>query len=466
MEDSTSQKLTPAQRGIIACVCLTSFMTLLDAYIVNISLPEIARSFSVASSDVVRINLSYLLVLTSGLSIWGKLADQLGLKRIFLSGYLIFIVSIALCGCAPTLFRLTVGRGFQGLGTSMLLVSSPAFIARHIPKNKQGSAYGIQATAASLGLILGAPLGGLISGLLGWHYIFFVNIPIGLAVACLASRTLPADPPYAAGKQERFDVLGAILLIVGLVLLISGITTGNRHTWHSAMHWLLPLSGLCILFFLFFWEKRVDSPLLPLTVLKNRTFLSITMAFVCVRMVLGGNNFVIPFYLTGQLHLSQTGSGMLMLAFSITYGLISLAMGRRADRFNPSLLCLSGLMIGVFSFVYFVLFLDRTSILYTALFLMSIGCAFGCFTAPATKMVMAAAGDNNAASVAALNRTSIYLASLIGVSLFDVLLGGNGGTLNSNDFKRVYLAAPLLPLLGLFFTWRAYKTSSPKREYQ
>ena len=457
MNASESPALTPAQRRIVASVCLTSFMCLLDAYIVNISLPEIARHFSVDSGDVVRINLAYLLVLTSGLSIWGKLADRLGLKRIFLGGYLVFIVSLALCGLAPTLFWLIAGRSLQGLGTSMLIVSSPAFIARYIPRDRQGSAFGVQATAGSLGLIVGAPLGGIISGYLGWQYIFLVNIPIGLAAAFLAIRALPADPPAEAGQREKFDLIGAILLVSGLVLLVSGINSGSRNDWHSAMHWLQPLAGISVLVVLVFWEKRVASPLLPLAVLKNRTFLLITMAFIAVRMVLGGNNFVMPFYLTKQLHLSQADSGFLMLAFSITYGLLSLFMGRRADRFNPALLCMSGMGLGFVSFLVFALVLDQTSIVCTAVFLVSIGFAFGCFIAPATKMVMAAAGKNNAASVAALNRTSIYLASLIGVSLFDLLLGSNGSILETGDFQRVYLVAPLLPLLALFFSWQAWQ---------
>lgn len=458
MEASPPLGLTTAQRGIVTCVCLTSFMCLLDAYIVNISLPEIAHHFSVASSDVVRINLALLLALTSGLSIWGKLADRLGLKRIFLCGYLLFIVSLAICGLAPTLFWLIAGRSLQGLGTSMLIVSSPAFIARYIPQNRQGSAYGTQATSGSLGLIIGAPLGGIISGYLGWQYIFFVNIPIGLTAAFLAMRTLPADPPAQENRGEKFDFLGAVLLVSGLVLLIAGINSGSSHNWKSVLHWLHPLTGILILIVLIAWEKRAASPLLPLDVLKNRYFLLITLAFIPVLMTVSGNNFVIPFYLTKQLHLSQAGSGLLMLTFSFTYGLFSMFMGRWSDRLHPALLCMSGMTIGVVSFIIFAFTLSQSSIFFTALFLISIGCGFGCFIAPATKMVMGAADKHNAASVAALNRTSIYLGSLIGVSLFSLLLGGNAATLEISDFQHVYFAAPLLPLLALIFSWRAWQT--------
>ena len=455
MNPSEPATLSSGQLRIVISVSLTSFMCLLDAYIVNISLPEIARHFSVTAGEVVRINLAFLLVLTSGLSIWGKLADRLGLKRVFLGGYLVFIFSLVVCGFSPSLFWLIVGRSLQGLGTSMLIVSSPAFIASYIPANRQGMSYGLQATAGSLGLIAGAPLGGIISGYLGWHYIFLVNIPIGIAAAFLAYKALPADPSVDDVCREKFDVVGAILLVSGLVLLVIGINRGHSNDWQSLNHWLQPLAGLAILAVLAFWEKQAVSPLIPLEVLTNRIFVLMTLAFVAVLMVLSGNNFVVPFYLTRELNLSQAGSGLLMLTFSITYGLLSLFMGRRADRFNPALLCVTGMILACASLFFFTAVLEKTSIILTALFLIGIGCSFGCFIAPATKMVMATADKNNAASVAALNRTSIYLASLVGVSLFDLLLGGNGGKLETGDFQRVYLVALIMPIMGLFFSWQA-----------
>lgn len=442
------------RRGIVISVSLTSFMCLLDSYIVNISLPEIAHHFSVASSSIIHINLAYLLVLTSGLSICGKLADRVGLKHIFLVGYLIFICSLAACALAPSLFWLIVGRSIQGLGTAMLLVSSPAFIARYIPTGQQGKAYGIQATAGSLGLMIGAPLGGIISGSLGWRSIFLVNIPIGIVAALLAYRALPPDCPPTTQRQEKFDVTGSILLVCGLVLLIIGLNSVDTLT--AQYHWLLLMSGVLILVGLIIWEKRVNAPLLPLEALSNRFFLLITLAFIAVLMLLSGNNFVMPFYLTSQLHLSQTNSGLLMLCFSVSYGLLSLYMGSRSDRLNPAILCMSGMIVGVFSCIFFMLVLEQKSVVCTALFLISIGIACGCFIAPATKMVMSTAGTKNAASIAALNRTAMYLASLFGISLFGMLLGSSD-PLTVIDFKQVYQVAPVLPFAALLFCWQAYK---------
>ncbi len=453
---SDSPPLTSAQRQIVISVSLASFMCLLDSYIVNISLPEISRHFGVTAGEVVRINLAFLLVLTSGLSIWGKLADRIGLKRIFLSGYLIFTISSTLCGFAPSLFWLTVGRGLQGLGAAMLIVSGPAFIARDIPASRQGSAYGIQGSASSLGLIIGAPLGGIISGHLGWQYIFLVNIPIGTAACLLAARVLPSDPLPEKKNEEKFDFPGALMLISGLLLLVGGINSGTQGNWDATSHWLMPLAGVALLAVLWLWERRSRWPLLPLDALGDKTFLLMTLAYTAVLMVLSGNNFAMPFYLATELQLSPSESGLLMLFFSCTYGLLSLYMGRRADRFNPSLLCMSGMGWGFLSCLLFSFFLDRTSTALTALFLMSMGFAFGSFIAPATKLVMGRASRKNVASVSALFRTSIYLASLIGVSLFDLLLGSNSKVVEISSFQQTYLAAALLPLLALFFSWRVW----------
>ncbi|MBU1137379.1 MAG: MFS transporter [Proteobacteria bacterium] len=459
-----SSPLTSDQRQIIICVSLASFMCLLDSYIVNISLPEIGRHFGVTAGEVVRINLAFLLVLTSGLSVWGKLADRIGLKRIFLSGYLIFTISSTLCGFAPSLFWLTAGRGLQGLGAAMLIVSGPAFIARDIPAARQGSAYGIQGSSSSLGLIIGAPLGGIISGHLGWQYIFLVNIPIGTAACLLAASVLPPDPQAKMESREKFDIPGALLLIGGLLLLVSGINSGTQGNWESASHWLMPLAGVVILALLWLWQKRCHSPLLPLDALGDKTFLLMTLAYTVVLMMLSGNNFAMPFYLARELHLSPSASGFLMLFFSCTYGLLSLYMGRRADRFNPSLLCMTGMAWGLLSCLVFTFFLDRASTVLTAVFLISMGFALGSFIAPATKLVMGRAARNNVASVSALFRTFIYLASLIGVSLFDLLLGSNGKVMEINNFQRTYLAAALLPLLALFFSWRVWRLNKEDHE--
>ncbi len=165
---------------VILCIAFAVFMVRLDGYIVNISLPTIARYFQVGTSEVSWIVLIYLLVMTGCMLILGKLGDRFGLKRIFLMGYLVFSVSSLFCGLAPTIHTLDLARAVQGVGGAMMIVSAFAIVSRLLPEHLTGWAFGVCSFANSLGIMVGSPLGGFITGFFSWKWIFLINVPIGL----------------------------------------------------------------------------------------------------------------------------------------------------------------------------------------------------------------------------------------------------------------------------------------------
>ncbi len=146
---------------IIFSVALATFMARLDSYIVNVSLPTMARYFDSSLSDISRVVFIYVLAASSTLLLFGKLADRTGLRRLFLWGYILFTAGSLLCGVSGSLNMLTISRFVQGLGSSMLAATSLAILSRHIPQEKTGKAFGIFTSASALGITLGAPLGGI-----------------------------------------------------------------------------------------------------------------------------------------------------------------------------------------------------------------------------------------------------------------------------------------------------------------
>lgn len=423
-------------------------MCLLDAYIINISLPVMANFFNVSSSEITRINLTFFLVLAAGIPIWGMLADKIGLKKIFIGGYILFTLGSLVCGLASHMYILIIGRGIQGLGAGMLTATSPAYIVKFIPQKMRGSAFGIYSTSAACGLIVGAPLGGILTEYFGWTSVFLINIPIGIIAIAVALWSLPVDIENNKLKDllAHFDWIGMVLMISGLVLLVTGFNGGTCNGWTPLTTFLL-LAGIGVMTFFIIYEKRATSPMLAIDMLSNKTFFWGSMANVSAFIVISGINFIIPFQIAIKLGSSTRDAGFIMLAFSLTYAVLSLIMGKLADIFNPIILCITGMLIGTAAFVIFAGARAHDSLVATILFLIMLGAGLAAFVAPSNKLVMTSVKKANAGTASALFRTFITLASLVGVAIFDALITN---TANPSFQKAYYTGAGCLFLAAIF----------------
>src|SRR5215469_1484600 len=206
-----------------------AFMTTLDSSIVNIALPAIARAFGVPLTGAVEwILIGYLVVIAAVLLTFGRVADMLGRKPLFLGGLVVFTVGSALCGAAPSLGALIAARCFQGLGAAAIFSVNIAMITRTFPAAERGRALGINAILVALGISVGPTIGGLLTQLLTWRWIFYVNLPIGALVALVAWRVLTERPRW---NKQQFDLPGAGTLAVGLAALTLGLSFGQEWGW-------------------------------------------------------------------------------------------------------------------------------------------------------------------------------------------------------------------------------------------
>ena len=220
------------QRRMMPIVSAGAFMANLDTSIVNVCLPTIAHQFGTSPSTVSLVVLSYLLCEVSFLLLFGKLGERWGITRVFLIGFTVFTAGSLLCGLSQSLPGLVAWRALQGVGGSMIFAVMLAFPGVYLPERKRASAMGVLTLVSALGVAVGPPIGGLLTTTLGWNWIFFVNIPVGVAALVAGSFWLPRRHP--AGSDRRIDVTGAVLSFVALGSLLLALNQAQEWGWTSA----------------------------------------------------------------------------------------------------------------------------------------------------------------------------------------------------------------------------------------
>jgi hypothetical protein len=232
------------------------FMSTLDASIVNISLPTLVDSFETNLATIEWVVLSYMLVLTSFMLGVARLGDMYDKKKLYMGGLALFTVSSLLCGIAPGVGWLIAFRALQGAGAAMTQALGIAIITEVFPASERGRALGLMGTTVSTGIAVGPPLGGLLIGLVGWRFIFLINIPVGILALWLVKRFVPSS----RGKPgQRFDIPGAALLFLTLAAYALGMTLGQQNGFTDAGVRAL-LASAVVGLALFLWAERRALP--------------------------------------------------------------------------------------------------------------------------------------------------------------------------------------------------------------
>ena len=433
-------------RPILFSITIAVFMCLLDSHIVRICLPVIARDFGISSGQSSWINLAYLLVVAPGLPVFGKIADIVGYRSIFISGYSIFTIGSMLCGISPDAHALVASRLIQGVGGVMLIASGPSMIPQLIPPDKRGFAFGLQATAAGVGISLGAPLGGILTELLSWRYIFYINVPVSLAGIYIAIRAIPQESRAGVFKilLKRLDIAGSIYLYLSLLCLTLGLSLLSKLKSSPAP---LLLMTIGLVFMLFFVQRmrHCPEPLIDLS-LFTRPFSLILLSTFTGYIVMTGNGFMMPFYLMGSLKLTAAQSGLMILFFSLSFSLFSSLAGRLADVSEPRKIGSLGMFGSAIALVFFAMVTTACSITQTALFLLCYGTMFAFFVAPTNTLLASCTPATRQGVANGLYRTTVFLASLVGLAVYGSLLDSASALPAESAFSKIYLYSALLPL--------------------
>jgi EmrB/QacA subfamily drug resistance transporter len=382
----------PAYRWlVVGTVCVGAFLGQLDASIAGLVLPTLQEVFGAPVASVEWVAIAYLLTLAALVVPLGRLADLLGRKMLYTWGFLVFIAGSALCGLAPGLGWLIAFRVLQAVGAAMLQANSVAIITAAVPRRALGRAIGVQGAAQAVGLSVGPSLGGLLIDSLGWQWVFFIAVPVGLSGTVLAWLVLPCTTreaaAQAANEPERFDWVGAALLGPAVALLLLGLTFGNTWGWSSPPLLLTLTCGVACLVAFWIAEHRSVSPLIDPALLRVRSFSLGLLAGLLSYAVLFGSLFVIPFFLERTLGQTAAQTGLLLTPIPIALGLLAPIAGTLTDRVGPAPPTVAGMASAAVALAGLGLAPDL-SLSATLGLLALLGVGLGLFTPPNNAAVM------------------------------------------------------------------------------
>ena len=410
---------------VVALVCLGLFMTTLDASIVNIGLPSIARAFHTPLDGTVEwIIICYLVVIGGLLLTFGRLSDIVGRSPIWLTGLLVFTAGSAVCGAAPSLPLLIAARALQGVGGAMIFSTSTALISGAVPATQRGHALGWGAVAIALGASTGPTIGGLLTAYASWRWIFYVNVPIGL-LAILA--TLRLIPPKIGHSGERFDPWGALLLAVALASLNLGLSFGQEWGWTSARVLGILLLGVASLTAGVFVEARSTHPIIDMRLFRNRVFVSAVASLLCSMLALFAIGFLMPFYAEELRGFSTVRTGLLLTPYPIAMAIVSPVAGALSDRVGSRWLAPLALAITAVALLLLTQLDATTTMPAMAWRLALAGVGLGLFQAPNTRALMDAAPESQQGMASGVFATTRVTGQALSVAIAGAVFASFGG---------------------------------------
>jgi EmrB/QacA subfamily drug resistance transporter len=346
----TTSARTPASNGaILALVCVAQFMVVLDISIVNVALPAIGRDLHYSAVGLQWVVNAYILIFAGVLLLGGRAADLFGRRRTFIAGLALFSVASLLGGLAQTSAELTTARAFQGLGGAVLSPATLTIIMTTFAAGEaRNRALGAWSAVAGLGGAFGVILGGVLTSYLSWRWVFYVNIPIGIA-AGVAAMILLTESRRPEGA-ERLDIPGSVLVTTGLALLVYAIVGTDTNAWGSAHTLGLLTIAIALLASFVFVESRSSAPLMPLTLFRSR---SVSVANV-VMLFLGVAFFSMWYFLSLYLQdvhgFSPLKTGLLFLPMSAAIITGAQTAGRVLGKVGPRNLLFVGLGLDAIGF--------------------------------------------------------------------------------------------------------------------
>ncbi|OLF13253.1 DHA2 family efflux MFS transporter permease subunit [Actinophytocola xanthii] len=344
MSDNTSARRDSRWFALVV-LCAGMLMIILDGTIVNVALPAIQDDLGFSQSGLAWVVNAYLIPFGGLLLLAGRTGDLLGRRRMFLSGLVVFTVASLLCGLAENQALLIAARFVQGVGGAMAAAVILGMIVTMFPeKGEQARAIGVFSFVAAAGGSIGLLAGGLLTEAISWHWIFFVNVPIGLVAFLLAVRVVPAE--RGIGLRAGADVLGALLVTAGLMIGVYTIVKAADHGWASAHTLLFGAGSLLLLAAFGLRQARIANPLLPPRILANRTVAGANLIQV---LLVGG---MISMFFLGALYLERVLGydpleiGLAFLPVAVGIGALSLGASARLNaRFGERTVLVGALLL-------------------------------------------------------------------------------------------------------------------------
>ena len=344
----TSTTKSDRRWSALALIVTAQFMVILDVAIVNVALPSIKSDLNFSQTNLQWVVSAYAIMFGGALLLGGRLADLLGRRRLFMAGLALFAASSLLCGLAWSESSLIAFRAVQGLGGALLAPAALSLLMTRFAEGRDRNlALGIYGAASGSGAAVGVLLGGVLTSYLSWSWIFFINVPVGVAAIALAPLLLQESRADVADRH--FDFPGAASITAGLMLLVYAMTRATTDGWGSGSTLALLAGAAALVLAFVAIELRSPSPLLPLRIFRSRTLSAANAAMAIVGAVAFSEFFVLTLYLQDVLHYSAVMSGAAFAGFALSVVVLSNVAQVIVGRFGVRPTLTAGLLLSAIS---------------------------------------------------------------------------------------------------------------------
>lgn len=416
-----SSSSCPSPRWILAATILASSMAFIDGTVVNVALPFLQKEFNATAIGVQWVVESYALLLAALLLVGGSLGDRYGRRRIFITGIVIFASASAGCGLSVNISQLICARALQGIGAALLIPGSLAIISASFNQEQRGRAIGTWSGFSAITTAIGPVLGGWLVEHSSWRAVFFLNLPLAVAVVLISIWRVPES--REANVRGPLDWVGATLVTFALGGLVYGLIESPRVGFSNPAVFISLLLGTILLGAFVFNEQRARNPMVPLALFRSRNFTGANLLTLFLYAALSGTFFFFALDLIQVQHYSATAAGASLLPFVILMFALSRWSGGLIDRLGPRLPLTIGPLVAAAGFALFAL-PSHNANYWTAFFpaVITLGLGMATSVAPLTTTVMGSVSSEQAGVASGINNAVSRAAGLIAIAVFGVIM--------------------------------------------
>ncbi|WP_406273645.1 DHA2 family efflux MFS transporter permease subunit [Nocardia sp. NBC_00881] len=417
--------------AVLVAVGIPMFMVTLDNLVVTNALPVIRTELGAALTDLQWFVNAYTLSFASLLLTASAVGDRLGRRRVFLAGIALFTLASAACALAAGPGMLIAARAMQGFGAAAVMPLSLTLLSAAVPERMRNAAIGIWGGIAGLGVALGPLVGGAVVDGLSWHWIFWLNVPVGLAVLPFAARVLAESH----GGSRRLDPVGLLLSAGGVLAVVWGVIHGAGDGWTSASVLSALIGGAALLTCLIGWELRTPEPMLPLRLFRSRAFSVSNVVGFAFSVGVFGSIFLLAQYFQVVQGYTPLESGVRTMPWTMAPMVVAPIAGLLVDRVGARTLISTGqiLLAAALAWIAAIVSVDIDYGAFVAPFLLA-GVGMGLTFAPASTIVMSSAAPEDQAMASGTNNTVREVGVAMGVAVLASVFASYGSYLSPQNY--------------------------------